>query len=253
MRRLRLCLLLAFLIPRLTSGAERSPPAGLEFVQRLDAPLPLELGLRDETGREVRLGDYFGRGPVILVLGYFNCRNLCGTLLDGVLESLAQAGLPASAYRFLAVSIDPRDDSAAAGAKAAAYRPILAGGDIHFLTGEAGATARLAGSAGFPYAWDGEQGEFRHPAGFLVATPEGRIARYFLGVRFASRDLRLALVEASAGRVGSAADRLLLLCSHYDPDTGRYTFAAMTAVRAACLLAAVSLGVWLWRRTGGAA
>lgn len=246
MRRLVLLGLLAAL------PAWSAAPGSLEFVQKPDAPLPLQLALSDEAGRPVRLGDYFGAAPVVLVPGYFQCPNLCSTLLDGVLESLARADLPGSAYRLLAVSIDPREGPAAARRKLAAYRRLLAP-DLaaHFLTGPD--TGRLAASLGFPYAWDGEQGQYRHPAGFVVATPDGRISRYFLGVRFPPRDLRRALVEAAAGRTGSLADRLLLLCSHYDPRTGRYSAAVMAVVRAVCVGLAAGLGLWVWRRRRGRA
>lgn len=250
MRRLALLLLLLFSLP----ARAGTPPAVLEFVQRLDARLPLDVVLRDEAGRTVRIGDYFGKVPVALTLGYFHCPNLCSTLLDGMVEGLAGAGLPASGYRLLAVSIDPREDAAAARQKEKAYSRLLAGKvDAHFLTGEAVATARLAASLGFPYAWDAAAGQYAHPAGFVVATPDGRVARYFLGVRFAPLDIRLALVEASAGRVGTLSDRLLLRCSHYDPQSGRYSLAAMTAVRAVSLLAAVLLAAWIWRRRPGRA
>lgn len=229
-----------------------TPPASLEFIQRLDAQLPLEAVFGNEDGRPVRLRDYFGQTPVVLVLGYFHCPNLCSTLLDGVLESLVQVNLPGSGYRLLAVSIDPRETPADARRRLESFRPLLGPGlAAHFLTGSREASSRLAADAGFPYAWDREHGQYMHPAGFLVATPEGRVARYFPGVRFDVRDLRLALVEASAGRVGSLADRLLLLCSHYDPEIGRYSVPVMAAVRTVCLAIALGLGVWIWRRRRG--
>ncbi|HJV26912.1 MAG TPA: SCO family protein [Aromatoleum sp.] len=241
----RVCLLLCLMLTGLSAAAGEMPP-GLEFAQQPGAVLPLQQSLMDETGRAVRLGEYFGRVPVVLVLGYFECRNLCSTLLDGVVESLARSDLPAAAYRFVAVSIDPRETAAAARRRTEAFRPLVA--DAHFLTGDAEATKRIAASAGFRYAWDEARGEYMHPAGFIVVAPDGRVSRYFSGVRFDPRDVRLALTEASAGRVGAVSDRLLLLCSHYDPATGRYTLAAMAAVRAACLLCALGLAGWVWRR-----
>lgn len=247
---------LVLLVLLLTFGAQAGGadgPSAFAFVQRLDAQLPLQTALRDESGRAVRLGDYFGATPVVLVLGYYQCRELCSTVLDGVVESLARAELPPSDYRLVAVSIDPRDGPAAARAKEATYRPLLGGGEAHFLTGTAAATARLAAGVGFPYRWDAEHRQYVHPAGFAVITPKGRIARYFLGVRFAPRDLRLAVVDASGGRVGSPAEALLLLCSHYDPETGRYSVAVMSVVRAVSVALAVLLGGWMWWRRKGRA
>ncbi|MGE5492560.1 MAG: SCO family protein [Actinomycetota bacterium] len=248
MIRLLLCL---FCLGALPAGAA-GPPNALEINQRLGAPLPLELGLVDESGRGVRLGDLLAGRPAVIVLGYFQCPNLCSTLLDGVLEALVQAELPASRYSLVAVSIDPREGPAEARQRRDAYRPILAPGvSAHFLTGSGEAVAHLSRDAGFPYAWDPALGQYIHPAGFLVATPDGRIARYFTGVRFAPREVRLALEEAAAGRVGTLADRLLLLCSHYDPATGRYSGVVMGLVRAVCLGIALGLGAWIWRRRSG--
>lgn len=241
---IRACLLAALLL-FVGAAPAGTAPAELEFDQRVGASLPLRLALRNESGEEVRFGAYFGRVPVAVVLGYFDCPNVCSTLLDGVLEGLAHAGLPASAYRVVVVSIDGRDDAAAARRKAAAYQPVLAGTDAHFLTGDGEVTASLAHSAGFPYVWDSEHGQYAHPAGFLVATPEGRVARYFLGVRFERGELRRALLDAANGRTGSLADRLLMLCSHYDPQTGRYSVAATTVAGACSLLVLAILGAWL--------
>lgn len=232
----------------LAGAARGGPPPRLEFEQRPGAALPLELPLRDESGRPVRLGDYFGSLPVVMVFGYFECPNLCSTLLDGVLESLVHADPPARAYRLLAVSIDPAETAAGARHKAAAYRNLLArAGEAHFLTGDGQALAYLTGSAGFPYARDQDSKQYVHPAGFLVATPGGHISRYFLGVRFDPGELRRALSDAAAGRSGSLAERLLLICSHYDPRSGRYSPAAMAAVRLLCVLLAALLACWIWR------
>jgi protein SCO1 len=225
-------------------------PSQLAFEQRLAVQLPLHARFNDDGGRSVNLAHFFGRKPVVLVLGYYHCPNLCSTLMDGVLQTLASTDLPHDAYYLLAVSIDPTETSDIASRKKASYLPMMdrSGGDLHLLTGTQTQIADLAHSAGFHYAYDAVLRQYRHPAGFLVATPDGRISHYFLGVRFDPRDVRLALIDASAGGIGSMADRLLLLCSHYDPATGRYSVAAMTAVRAVCLLLAAGLFGWIWRQ-----
>lgn len=224
-------------------------PPQAQFRQQLDARLPLAAAFTDDSGRRARLGDFFGTQPVVLVLGYYHCPNLCSTLMDGVLETLAGVGLPPRAYRVLGVSIDPTESAASAARKKASYGALVAhaGGELHLLTGGAPQIQALARSAGFGYSYDAASRQYAHPAGFLVATPDGRISHYFMGVRFDPRDVRLALVDAAAGRIGSPVDRLLLMCSHYDPATGRYSAAAMTLVRAACLAVLAALVLWMWR------
>ncbi len=225
-------------------------PLQAEYVQKLDAQLPLHSSFIDDSGKAVSLASFFGRQPVVLVLGYYHCPNLCSTLMDGVLESLADVGLPPRAYRVLGVSIDPSESADVAARKKVSYATLVgrAGGDLHLLTGQETQIRALAHSAGFEYAYDAASGQFAHPAGFFIATPEGRIAHYFMGVRFAPRDLRMALIEASAGRIGSPVDRLLLLCSHYDPATGRYSTAVMAVVRIVCVAVLVLLAAWIWRQ-----
>jgi protein SCO1/2 len=222
----------------------------LEFDQRLGAPLPLDAAFTDQAGAPVSLGRYFGKRPVILVLGYYHCPMLCSTVMNGVLESLR--GIDAD-YEAVAVSIDPHETAADAAGKYASYQGLLQPGRqdrLHLLTGAAGPIADLARAAGFPYQYDPATGQYGHPAGFMIATPDGRISRYFPGVRFDARNARLALVEASAGRLGSLADRLVLLCSHYDPRSGKYNVAVMDLARAGGMatLAALCLLVFLARR-----
>lgn len=241
------CLLMACPL-RSQSLAYPAPPQA-QYRQRLDAQLPLADVFNDDSGRQVLLGTFFRQQPVVLVLGYYHCPNLCSTLMDGVLEALAGAGLPPNAFRVVGVSIDPSENAADATRKKAAYAPLLAhsGADLHLLTGAAPQIAALARSAGFEYSYDEASRQYAHPAGFLVATPGGRISHYFMGVRFDPRDLRLALVDASSGRIGTPVDQILLLCSHYDPVTGRYSTTVMTVVRAACLTVLAALGLWIWR------
>jgi protein SCO1/2 len=253
----RVLILLLLLAATAQAGPLALPAAPqLRFEQKLDAQLPLSGAFTDDSGREVRLASFFGKEPVVLVFGYYHCPNLCSTLMDGVLESLADVRLPPRAYRVLGVSIDPSETADIAARKKASYAALVgrAGGDLHLLTGGRQPTEALARSAGFAYAYDASLRQYAHPAGFVIATPDGRISHYFMGVRFDPRDVRLALVDASSGRIGSPVDRLLLLCSHYDPATGRYSMAAMTLVRAACLLVLAALGAWMWRhraRPGG--
>jgi protein SCO1 len=220
------------------------------FAQQPGARLPLQTVYTDDSGKTVALADFFGKQAVVLVLGYYRCPNLCTTLMDGVLESLGATGLPGQAFRVLGVSIDASETADIAARKKATYEPLLvrAGARLNLLTGRQDQITVLIRSVGFETAFDPALKQFSHPAGFLIATPDGRISRYFSGVRFDPREVRLALVEASAGDIGSASDRLWLLCSHFDPATGRYSMAAMAVVRAVCLLVLAALAAWVWRR-----
>lgn len=244
----RACSLVA-LLAALCLPAQAGQPVAPDFVQRVHAPLPLGAAFTDAAGRAVLLGDYFDTRPVLLVLGYYHCPNLCSTLMDGVLQSIAALDLAPRRYRIVAVSIDPRETAPLAASRLRAWQPLLGrrGGQLALLTGSAEPIARLAGAAGFRYRYDAALGQYAHPAGFLIANASGRITHYFMGVRFDPAQVRLALVDAAQGRFGTPAERLLLLCSHFDPDAGRYTVAAMALVRAGALLAAVALAGMLWR------
>jgi protein SCO1 len=216
------------------------PPALREigFDQNLGQMVPLDAAFRDEAGRTVRLGDYFGKRPVALVFAYYDCPMLCTLVINGLSSALAVLSLnPGSDFEIVTVSFDPRDTPATASAKRAVYlerykRPGAAEG-WHFLTGDRASIDRLTKAAGFRYAWDADTKQFAHPTGVVVLTPEGRIERYLFGVEYGPRDLRMALVEASAGTVGNPVDALLLYCYHYDPMTGRYGLAIMRAMRIA--------------------
>jgi protein SCO1/2 len=220
------------------------------FDQNLDAQIPLDLVFRDEAGRPVVLGELLGTRPVILTLNYYNCPMLCTVELNALLRSLQV--LPFDVGREFAVvtvSIDPKETPALAAAKKAGYlrRYGRSGGTAgwRFLTGEEPSIQRLTQAVGFRYAFDSKSGQFAHPAGFVVLTPEGRIARYFYGLDYPPRDLRLALVEASAHKIGSAVDQVLLVCFHYDPSTGRYNVAVMSILRVFCALTAVGLATFM--------
>jgi protein SCO1/2 len=214
---------------------------GIGIDQRLNEMLPLSLPLRDETGRAVTLGNYFGRRPVVFALVYYNCPMLCTQVLNGLVASLNVISLEAGKdFDVVAVSFDPRDTPAAAAAKKEAYlsryKHPAAHAGWHFLTGDAAAIETLTKAAGFRYRFDEKLDQFAHASAAMVVTPEGRLARYFYGIEYAPRDLRLGLVEASAGKIGTPVDQILLYCFHYDPATGKYGAVVMNIVRLAGLL-----------------
>ncbi|HVH26255.1 MAG TPA: SCO family protein [Vicinamibacterales bacterium] len=220
------------------------------FDQYLDQQLPLDVPLIDEAGGSVRLGTYFGERPVVLVFAYYECPMLCTQVINGLSRALGVLSLePGRDFEIVTVSFDPRDTPAAAAAKKASYleryrRPGAAAA-WHFLTGEAASIERLTKAAGFRYAWDERTGQFAHPSGVIVLTPDGRLARYLFGIEYGPRDLRLALVEASAGRVGSAVDAILLYCYHYDPLTGRYGLLVRRVMRIAGAATVLALALFI--------
>ena len=216
------------------------PTQDIGIDQRLGERVPLELIFRDEDGREVRLGDYFGERPVVVALVYYECPMLCTLVLNGMVRSFRALSLDIGEdFEIVTVSIDPTETPELALSKKEGYlasyvegaeRPGAAAG-WHFLTGEQQAIDALAEAVGFRYVYDEEAGEYAHASGIMVATSEGVLSRYLYGIEYITRDLRLALVEASQGQVGSFVDQVLLLCYHYDPTTGRYGFAIMAALR----------------------
>jgi protein SCO1 len=221
-----------------------------EYVQKLGTRLPLSLAFFDEGGAPATLRQYFDERPVVLVLGYYQCPNLCSTMMEGVLESLSRTGMPRNSYRVVEVSIDPQETPELAARKKMSYEPMFGrnGVDLHLLTGDKSSIALLTDAAGFHYIYDPALRQYIHPAGFVVATGEGKISRYFLGVRFDPEDIRTALRQASGGNVGTPIERLLLLCSHYDPTSGRYSGLIMTLIRTACIAVLIALAGWMWRR-----
>jgi protein SCO1/2 len=220
--------------------------------QRLNERLPLDLRFHDEHGREVRLGEYFGSRPVVVALVYYECPMLCTQVLNGLVSALKILSFDAGReFDVVAVSFDPKEGPGLARAKKEAYleryaRPGTEAG-WHFLTGAADSIERLTKAVGFRYAYDRKRDQFAHGAAITVATPSGVISRYFYGIEYPPRDLRLGLVEASANRIGTIADQVLLFCYHYDPATGRYGFVALTLVRIGGILTIVAFGLFLWR------
>jgi protein SCO1 len=232
------------------------PPAGamptllqdIGLDQKLNEQLPLSLAFRDEQGRDVRLGDYFGSRPVILVLAYYECPMLCTEVLNGLTSALGVLNFSIGReFDVVTVSFDPGETPELARGKKAAYleRYKRAGAEQgwHFLTGPQKSISALTRAVGFRYAYNAEVDQYAHPSGIMIATPDGRLSRYFFGIEYGPRDIRLALVEAADRKIGSPADQLLLACFHYDPKSGRYSLAVMRFVRLAGVLTVAGIGV----------
>jgi protein SCO1/2 len=224
-------------------ASSQQPPDALKNIgidQRLNNQLPLGATFRDESGKTVRLGDYFGGGrPVVVSLVYYKCPMLCNQVLNGLVSGVrGQALLVGRDFDVVTVSFDPREtpQDAAEKKKVAladlrkADDPVAAAG-WHFLTGDKAQIDAVAEAVGFRYAFDESTNQFAHASGVMIATPQGKLSRYFYGIEYAPRDLKFALVESSEGRVGSAVDKMILYCYHYDPTTGKYGFAIMSAMR----------------------
>jgi len=247
--------------PGITSSTMPRPLREIGFDQNLDQYVPLDVPFRDESGRTVRLADYFGSRPVVLVFAYYDCPMLCTQVINGLSTALNILSLaPGKDFEIVTVSFNPRDTPATASAKKAVYLERYtrdgAARAWHFLSGDEPSIDRLTKAAGFRYVWDAETKQFAHPTGVIVLTADGRLSRYLFGIEYGPRDLRYALVEASAGSVGNAADTLLLYCYHYDPMTGRYGFVVMRAVRiagAATVLALASFIIVMVRKEKRAA
>jgi protein SCO1/2 len=216
--------------------------------QRLNERIPLDLMFKDETGRDVRLGEFFGRRPVVLALVYYECPMLCTQVLNGAVSALSILKFDVGKeFDVVAVSINPKETPGLAAQKKRAYlerykRPQTAAG-WHFLTGEEQNIQKLAAAVGFRYAYDEQIQQYAHGAGIEILTPQGVLSKYFYGIEFSPRDLRFGLIEASDERIGTAIDTALMLCYHYDPATGKYGAAAIDAIRiggVATLLALLS-------------
>jgi protein SCO1/2 len=200
---------------------------GVGIDQNLNAQIPLALTFQDETGQAVRLGQYFRDKPVVLALVYYECPGLCDLVLNGLSHAMGQMSLNiGSDYDVVVVSFNPQETWQLAAAKKAnyveKYQRAGAKQGWHFLTGHEDAIKKLTSTVGFHYNWDPVSKQFAHASGIMVLTPEGKIARYFYGIEYKPRDLRLGLVEASANKIGTTADQVLLFCYHYDPMTGKY-------------------------------
>ena len=215
--------------------------------QKLNGQVPLDLEFTDEQGRTVTLGQYFGPRPVVLGLVYYQCPMLCTLVLNGLVGSLDGMAFDAGQeYDVVVVSFDPGETPAMAAEKKREFvrRYNRAGAEdhVHFLTGRESAIKPLTSAVGFRYVYDESIKQWAHPAAITVLTGDGRVSRYLYGVEFAPRDLKLALVEAADGRIGTLVDQAVLFCYHYDPETGRYGLVIMNIVRLAGVLTVLALG-----------
>ena len=217
------------------------------FDQKLGHEVPLDLTFRDEAGRAVTLGSYFSTKPVIMLLTYYNCTMLCPVLMDGLVRALRPLSFDmGKQYTVLSVSINPREAPTLAAARKELYLQRYdrkgASDGWHFLTGNEEAIQKLTQAVGFRYVYDAKQDEYAHAAGILILTPQGKVSRYYYGVEFVPRDLRLGLVEAAANSIGTPVDQLLLYCYHYDPLTGKYGLIIMNVLRLAGTATVFALG-----------
>lgn len=230
------------------SDADKALFSGVAYDQKLNEALPPTLTFYDETGRAVQLGDYFGDKPVILVMAYYECPMLCTLVLNGLLDALNELDFDVGRqFTVITVSIDPGETPDLAAAKKETYlqfygRPGAAEG-WHFLTGKQNAIEQLTQAIGFHYVYDPERDEYAHPTGLVILTPEGRISRYFYGIQFPPTNLRLGLVEASNNQIGSPIDQVLLMCYHYDPESGEYTPVIMNIIRLAGAATTLLIGL----------
>jgi protein SCO1/2 len=232
---------------------------GVGIDQKLNEQLPLDLVFKDENGASVKLGDYFGKKPVVLSLVYYQCPMLCNQVLNGMVTAFkVMAFKPGEEFEVVTVSFDPRETAALAAAKKNTYVNYLpearrsgAANGWHFLTGDEASIKRLTEAVGFRYHFDEATNQFAHASAIYVTTPQGKLSRYFYGIEYAPRDLRLGLIEAGDNKIGSPVDQLLLYCFHYDPATGKYGAAVMNLMKLGgglTLLAMVAMFMVLRRR-----
>jgi protein SCO1/2 len=220
-------------------GVDR--PAPLKQVgidQKLNSQVPLDLRFKDETGRTVKLGEFFGKRPVILAPVYYECPMLCTQILNGLVRSLKAVTFnPGEEFEVVVFSFDARDTTALAAEKKQNYlrRYDRKGTEAgwHFLTGDIDSIKTLTSAIGFRYVWDAHTNQFAHASAVMLVTPQGRLSKYFYGIEYAPKDVRLGLIEAAQNKIGTPVDQLLLFCFHWDSTTGKYTATAMNVLRLA--------------------
>ncbi len=231
-----------------TSGNALPPPVDLHstvaFDQHIGSQIPLDLSFRDAQGRRVRLGSLLQNRPTILVPGYYQCTNLCSFVRAGVASAVSQSHLAPPDFNVVLLSIDPGEgpaDASATQSEDARAHPAVT--SWHYLTGDSVSIAALSRAIGFSYLFDPRNRQYDHGAGIVILTPAGTISQYLFGVQFAAQTLRLALVDASQGHLGTVVDRLLLLCCDYDPSTGRYSLVISRVLQGLGVLTALALAV----------
>jgi protein SCO1/2 len=233
------------------ASALPAPLQGVGITQRMNQQIPADLVFHDQTGKTVRLGDYFGQKPMVLSLVYFNCPSLCTEVLNGELRALQGISLKLGKdYNAVSVSFDPHDGPLDAQEKTRVYNGLYGSrsvpGDWHFLTGDQASIQSLTQAVGFGYSYDAPSGQFAHATAIMILTPAGRVSRYFYGVQYPSREVRLGLVEASEGKIGSPTDAVLLYCFHYDPTTGKYGLIVSNVIRIAGVATVLLLAGFLF-------
>ena len=257
--------LLFFALPAFAQGgglqpdadgvANQRPPilqqVGID--QHLNQQLPLDSHFRDETGKDVRLGDFFGKRPVILSLVYYRCPMLCGEVLNGMTSSLSVVSFDLGRdYDIVTVSIDPRETPDVAAKIKQVYlrrynrNSATAQQGWHFLTGKQDQIDQLAKAVGFHYVYDPRIDQYAHASGIEIATPDGRLSQYYYGIEYSAKDLRLGLIEASKNHIGTVVDKLILYCYHYDPATGHYGAIAMRLLRIGGVVTVLLLGGFIF-------
>lgn len=230
------------------AGAQMGNPTGQDIQspilaqvridQKLNHQVPLDLQFKDESGKTVALGDYFGKRPVVLTLVYYQCPMLCTQVLNGMTSTLKVLTFDAGKdYEVVAVSIDPRETPQMAAEKKAVYlkdyhRPGAEQG-WHFLVGDQQNISKLADAVGFHYAWDQRTQQYAHATSIMLVTPSGKLAQYYYGIEYSPRDVRFGLIQASQGKIGTLVDSVILYCFHYDPTAGRYGLVVTRALQLA--------------------
>jgi protein SCO1/2 len=215
--------------------------------QKLNEQVPLDLTFRDETGQKVTLRQYFGKKPVLLTLVYYECPSLCGLVLQGLLKSLRVINYtPGDQFEIVTVSISPSETPELAAAKKAnflkEYGRMDAAKGWHWLTGDEKNIRALADAVGFRYVYDPKTKQYAHAAGIMLLTPSGKISRYFYGIEYSPRDLRLGIMDASQGKVGSLVEKVILFCYQYDPTTGKYGLLVVRLIQLGGLVTLIILG-----------